>query len=221
MGSKVIRKVADVGEEEKMIEKGYADNKYRLKPSGLRLRSLSLKTIFLSLWVTACALQLSACGYTTRSLIADKFRTINVAPFANKIVITQDSDAANRYKINKPILETDITRAVTNRYLFDGNLRPAEKANADLFLKGELVEFRRDPVRYTDSDEVEEYRLNLVVDLSLWDNTENKLVWEEKGFTGDTTYFTMGQSAKSEDVAVRDAITDLARRIVERTVEQW
>jgi outer membrane lipopolysaccharide assembly protein LptE/RlpB len=170
---------------------------------------------------TAVSFLSLGCGYTSRSMISDKFRTINIAPFTNKIVITQDSDAANRYKINKPMLETDITKAVIDKYLFDGNLRPAEKADADLYLKGELIEFRRDPVRYTDSDEVEEYRLNLVVNLSLWDNAENKLVWAENGFTGDTTYFTMGQLAKSEDAAIRDAVTDLARRIVERTVEQW
>jgi hypothetical protein len=68
---------------------------------------------------------------------------------------------------------------------------------------------------------VEEYRLNLVVNLKLWDNKENKLVWQENRFTGETTYFTMGPQAKSEDSAMNDALTDLARRIVERTVEQW
>jgi len=40
-------------------------------------------------------------------------------------------------------------------------------------------------------------------------------------FTGNTSYFTTGTQAKSEATAVNDALTDLARRIVERTVEQW
>lgn len=84
-----------------------------------------------------------------------------------------------------------------------------------------MVEFRRDPLRYTDNNDVEEYRINIVVNLSLWDNRENKLIWQENNFTGDTTYFTTGQLAKPEDTAVSDAINDLARRIVERTVEQW
>lgn len=168
-----------------------------------------------------CAIGLWGCGYTTRSMISDKFKTIYISPFVNKIDITRETDAADKYRIYRPMLETDITRAVTDRFLFDGNLRPTEKASADLFLKGELVEFRRDPLRYTDSDEVEEYRLNLVINISLWDNRENKIVWEENNFTGDTTYFTMGATAKSEDVAIVDAINDLARRIVERTVEQW
>jgi hypothetical protein len=59
------------------------------------------------------------------------------------------------------------------------------------------------------------------VNIGLWDNRENKLIWEENSFVGDTTYFTRGNLAKSEDLAISDAIKDLARRIVERAVEQW
>jgi hypothetical protein len=164
---------------------------------------------------------IAGCGYTTRSMVSSKFKTVHVEPFANKIDITSETDTANKYKIYKPMLETDLTNAVVNKFLVDGNLRPTAKESADLVLKGELLEFRRDPLRYTDADEVEEYRLNLIVNISVWDNRENKLIWQEQGFTGDTTYFTTGASAKSETTAINDAITDLARRIVEREVEQW
>ncbi len=122
------------------------------------------------------------------------------------------------------MLESDVTRAVINKYLFDGNLRPVKSENADLILKGELTEFRRDPLRYTNNDEVEEYRINIRVNLNLWNTKENILVWQENNFTGDFTYFTSFSKAgipKSDDQAVTDAVADLARRIVERTVEEW
>jgi len=169
---------------------------------------------------------LSGCGYTTRSMVSSKFKTIYITPFANKIDITKETDTADKYKVYKPLLETEITRAVINRFLWDGNLKPAKKEVADLVLKGELIEFRRDAIRYTqDGNEVEEYRLNLVVNISLWNNKEEKLIWEQNGFTGDTTYFTnfspVTTSRKSEDVAIKDALDDLGRRIVERTVEEW
>ncbi len=171
------------------------------------------------------AVILGGCGYTTRSMISTKYRTIYITPFVNKIDITRDTDVANRYKINRPMIETDITKSVVNKYLFDGNLKPVKQENADVTLKGEVVEFRKDPLRYTDNDDVEEYRLNLVVNIQLWDNKENKLIWEENGFTGDMTYYTSFHSVaserKDESVAVNDAITDLSRRIVERSVEQW
>ncbi|PIP19634.1 MAG: hypothetical protein COT38_05470 [Candidatus Omnitrophica bacterium CG08_land_8_20_14_0_20_41_16] len=161
------------------------------------------------------------CGYTTRSMISDKFLTIYVAPFINKIDITSEGNAANKYRLYRPMIETEITKYVTNRYLFDGNLKPTKEELTDLVLKGEVVEFRKSPLRYLDNDEVSEYRINLVVNISLWDKKENKLIWQENNFTGDTAYFITGSQAKSEDTAVTDALTDLARRIVERTVEQW
>ena len=164
---------------------------------------------------------LSGCGYTTRSMVSDKFLTIYVTPFINKIDITNEVNAANKYRIYRPMIETDITRYVNNRYLFDGNLKPVREELADLVLKGEVVEFRKDPLRYLNNDEVSEYRINLVVNLSLWDRKENKLLWQENNFTGDITYFTSGSQAKSEDAAVIDALNDLARRVVERTVEDW
>ena len=197
MGDEGIRKIT-VNGEEKMIR----------------------KLIFL---VTGCWLlvTMTGCGYTTRSMVSNKFKTIYITPFVNKVDITNEAYTANKYRIYRPTLETDITKTVINKFLFDGNLKPVKEQTADLVLKGELIEFRKDPLTYDDNDNVTEYRINLVVNISLWDKKENKLSWEENGFTGNTSYFTSGTQAKSESAAVTDALTDLARRIVERTVEQW
>jgi len=212
MGGKGFREITGVGEK-KMIKQG-------LRRSKIQIVQIILLFAFCSLLSTFFA----GCGYTTRSMISNKFKTIYVVPFVNKIDITKEEYTGNKYKLYKPMLETDITKSVTNKFLFDGNLRPTREDNADLILKGELIEFRRDPLRYTDNNEVEEYRINLVVNISLWNKKENKLVWEENGFTGDSTYFTSftkSGTPKSDDTAVNDAIIDLARRIVERAVEQW
>lgn len=172
----------------------------------------------LRIFVLALLLFSAGCGYTTRSMLASKYRTIYIPPFYSSIDITREVDVGNKYKIYRPGLETDITKTLTNKFLFDGNVRPSDMDKADLELKGELVEFRRDPLRYRENDEVDEYRLNLVVNISLWDKEENKMLWEEKSFTGDTSYFP---AQKSEDAAIRAALDDLARRIVARVVEEW
>ncbi len=194
------------GEEEKMI--------YR------RLIFALVQVFFLSF-------ALAGCGYTTRSMISNKYKTIHIKQFLNKIDLTTEGDAYNKYKIYKPTLETDITKSVIDRYLFDGNLKPVKEENADLVLKGELIEFRRDPLR-TENDEVQEYRVNIMVSIALWDKKENNLVWQESNFTGDYTYYPYSSSLpgianyrKTDDQAVNEAVTDLSRRIVERTVEQW
>ncbi len=182
-----------------------------------RLRRLFIAAV---LSVTAGSL-FSSCGYTTRSMINSSYKTIYIAPFVNKVDITGEFDSTSGYKVYRPMLESDITRTLTRRFLMDGNLKPVDRENADLVLKGELVEFRRDPLRYNTDNEVDEYRMNLLVNISLWEPGADKPLWEERNFTGDTTYFVQGAARKSEDAAVNDALLDLARRIVERTVEQW
>jgi outer membrane lipopolysaccharide assembly protein LptE/RlpB len=184
--------------------------------------NVSLRAAVCCLLVTV----LTGCGYTTRSMIYGKYKTIYITPFLNKVDITQEAYSANKYRIYRPMLETDITKKVINRYLFDGNLKPAKEDQADLVLKGELLEYRKDPLSYDSSGEnVAEYRINIYVNLSLWDTKENKMLWQENNFNGNYSYFTSFASGSvvmvSEDTAVTNAIDDLTRRIVERTVEQW
>jgi len=181
---------------------------------------MNLKKIsfFFRMSAICAALLFAGCGYTTRSMIANKYHTMYIPPFTSAIDITRETDVGNKYKIYRPGLETDITRSLTNKFIFDGNIKPGNMDTADLELRGQLVEFRRDPLRYKSNDDVDEYRLNLVVDISLWDKKDNKQLWEEKNFTGDTTYFP---AQKSEDAAIIVALDDLSRRIVARVVEEW
>ncbi|MDD5561501.1 MAG: LptE family protein [Candidatus Omnitrophica bacterium] len=185
------------------------------------------KLFCLALSFCLLSFSLPGCGYTTRSMLSGKFSTIYITPFLNKVDVTQEGYSANKYRIYRPMLETEITKKVINRYLFDGNLRPVKEESADLVLKGELVEYRKDPLSYTnDNENVTEYRINIYVNLSLWDQKENKLLWQENGFNGNYSYFTSSDTNTSnikvsEDTAVTNAVDDLARRIVERTVEQW
>jgi len=178
------------------------------------------------LLLAVSSLWLMGCGYTTRSMISNKYRTIYITPFINKVDITSELDTGNKYKIYRPRLETDITNAVTNKYLFDGNLRPTNKESADLVLKGEVIEYRKDPLRYDENDNVTEYRMSLFVNMSLWDNKADKMLWQADRFSGYYEYFTTaytlaGVQTKSDDAALSLALDDLARRVVERTVNEW
>lgn len=179
------------------------------------------RTLLCILLIATFGLWLAGCGYTTRSMISNKYKTIYITPFINKIDITSETDTGNRYRLYYPRLETDVTRKVINKFLFDGNLKPAREKVTDLVLKSEVVQFRKDPVRYDDADNVTEYRISIQVNIGLWDTKEKRLLWQENNFTGEKSYFVTGTLAISEGTAVAAAIDDLARRIVERAVEQW
>ena len=169
----------------------------------------------------ACCLLLAGCGYTTRPGLATHLKTVYIKPFVNKIDLTQLTTDYQRFPIYRPGMEITVTNAVIDRFQFTGLLRPSRSDNADSRLEGELVEFRRDALRYNASQQVEEWRLNVVVNLRFYDLHGNVLLWEESRLTGDTTYFELGTNAEAESVALDRAIQDFARRVVERAVESW
>lgn len=161
------------------------------------------------------------CGYITGSLLPSHIKTIYVANFVNKISISDEVSDRNRYKTYRPRLELDITDALIDKFIFDGHLKIAQKPVADVILEGELVDFRREPTKYGDNDAIEQYRIAIMVDMKLKEAKTDKVLWQEKSFAGSDYYYTVGSQAKSEDAAVTDAIDDLARRVVERTIEVW
>ena len=164
---------------------------------------------------------ISGCGYTTRSLLPSELKTIYVDNFLNKINVAAESSDARMYRGYKPGMELEVTRAIRDKYVFDGNLRVAPENGADLILKGELVDFRNEALRYDRQNNIEEYRIRMVVNLELINAKDGKTRWKETSFAGESLYNPTGSLAKSETDAINDAEADLARRVVERTVEEW
>ena len=186
------------------------------------LVSTSNRKVNSSLLAVGCwLLAVGGCGYTTRPGLPSNIRTVYSKPFANKIDVTLLSTSDGRFPVYRHRMEVDITNAVITRFQFTGLLRPTNLQHADLRLEGEVVDFRRDALRYNTNQQVEEWRLNLVVNLRCYNQATQELAWEENRFTGDTTYFATGANSESETAALDRAVTDLARRIVERTVENW
>jgi hypothetical protein len=163
-------------------------------------------------------LSLAGCGYTTGSLLPAKYRKIAIDPFQNKINNTEETTSDRLYV---PALETKVRGAVIDRFLFDGNLRIADADKADLVLDGDVIAINQDELRQDTNQNVEEYRIRVSVSLTLKDNATGLILWKEPNFEGETTYFLTGAQAQSQSAAIDAALTDLASRIVERTVENW
>ena len=176
-----------------------------------------MRKIFFSFVALLFSFSSLSCGYSLRSAMPANFRTIHVQPFKNNVKYTVE-DGRNLYL---PLLEVKVRDAVVSRYLFDGNLRIAESDDADLILRGELTGYEKGGLRFSDNDDVQEYRIHIFVTIELYDTQKKEVVWKEEGFAGEATYFVSGPKAKSETSAVDDAVTDLARRVVERTIENW
>jgi len=163
-----------------------------------------------------CILQIvpyaiTGCGYTTGSLLPSRIKTIAIPIFKN--AISPDSLAYQYH----PGLEADVTRQTIDRFLFDGTLKVTEEKEADLILRGELVDYVKDPLRYApDSKTVTEYRLSLIANLSCYDTAEGEFMWKQK-IIGKSTYFVNA----SEEAALKVSLNDLAKSIVDKTIKGW
>jgi hypothetical protein len=140
--------------------------------------------------------------------------------FRNNIDITKEVSAKDKYEVYKPDLEVTLRDAIVERIFLDGHLKVSSKNTADAILEGEILEYRKDPLRYQNED-VREYRISLLSNFRLINSRDSEILIEEKGIIGDTTYFTTGSLQKSETEALKAAASDLARRIVNRIVENW
>lgn len=175
---------------------------------------------FLVLMLLA-AISLTGCGYTTASLLPKEMNSIHIANFSNRIDPTREVSDRRMSYTYRPGLENQITRAVIDGFIFDRHLDVKSRSAAVLLLEGELTDLRLYPLSYDRSDNVEELRVELTVDLSLYDNRTGELLWKAKDFTGWASYHVTGPNALSDAEGIKNAVSDLTRRIVERVVENW
>lgn len=163
---------------------------------------------------------LSGCGYTMKSNLPEDIKTIYVAPVKNEIDLTSEIVDQGRYKSYKAGLEVDIMNAIVNRFIFDGNLRVMKRDSADAILEAKVLEYSRDPLRYTSGDDVQEYRLTVIIEAVLYNARTRRVLWRGN-INGDSDYFLSGPRSISEEQALSKAIEDVARRVVEQTIEVW
>jgi len=167
----------------------------------------------------AAVFLIAGCGYTYKSVITEKYKTIYVETFKNKIELTDKITSKNPYKMYRPGSEQDITNAVIHRFIYDGTLKITRQDEADLIMTGELIDYNRAPVRYDDNDNILEYRVSITVNISVKDTKTGEYLIESKRVATDANYITTGKFEATEADALKLATQDLARRIVEKTAD--
>jgi len=165
---------------------------------------------------------LSGCGYSTRSLLPSDIKSIYVDNIKNGIDLTQEVDDRRDYRAYRPNLEIEITKRIKDRFMLDGTLRLVNgPRQADLTTNGILTDFKKEVLRYDSLDNPKEYRIKIVLNIKIENLKTGKTVWQESDMVGETTYRLDGDFAQSEDSALAGAISDIAKRVVERTIEIW
>jgi len=120
--------------------------------------------------VIALVMASASCGYHlsgTGDLVPKGSGTISIPVFRNGT--------------NEPYVDSEVTQAVIEEFIADGRLRVVNLEEADLALRGKVARFDLQALSYSTDSYVQQYRVRLVVDVSLEDLKNRKILWQAKG----------------------------------------
>ncbi len=132
-------------------------------------------------------------------------KTVAILPFDN-----QTPEPALTKEVNDAVLEA-----------FQGRLglRPAAEANADAVVRGRVVRYESDvPLSFQPGQrpDVTRRQVQITVDVELFDQRDNKSLWQKQGLTVVGEY-PPPQEAAGRKVALQKLVNDL----VDGAQSQW
>lgn len=130
-------------------------------------------------------------------------KTIAVNQFENKTI---EAGLSNR-----------MTDLVIDAFISDGNLKVVSEKEADAVLVGTLTSYRREAYTYDESDNVSQYVVKLVIDVSLQKGGTYEELWKEK-FYSEGIYSV---DSETEDDGQVQAANKLVTDILNRTAKSW
>ncbi len=170
------------------------------------------------LFILVLPFYIIGCGYSTQRLLPDNLQTIHVALFENDTY--KNTNYEKPFKRN---IENIVTDQLIEQFLIDGALGVTQKNVADLLLEGKVTYYTKEPLQYSsiDSDDVEEYRIHITVELTLTNQITSEIIFEKEAAMQYEDYDVSGTFIRTEDSALEQAAEDLAKDIVIRIVEGW
>ena len=160
--------------------------------------------------VAAC-LGSAGCAYTTN--------TAALPPHVHTIAIPTFTNETTEYAI-----EQSLTQAVIDRFVNDNHLKVVDEKSADYVVRGALKGYRNVVFGFNTSENASEYRVTIVVSVTVKDVVKNREVWTDAALSRYSNYYVVavpGSPAKTEFDGRADAISKIADEILARTVQSW
>jgi len=160
----------------------------------------------------ALCLLLGGCGVYgfSSSLLPSHIKTVGIPLMENR---TDRRDLA-----------TALADSLTEAFLRDNTLKVVDERDADAVIEGKILEYRRAPFTYDTAENVQTYRVEIVLEARFVDVRKNNVLWEEKHLSQWGTYNFVpvgGQPAETEDTAIGRVLAKVRDDIVNRSIEGW
>lgn len=151
---------------------------------------------------------LGGCGYTTKVYYL-------TSPINSLFIQTLKNST------NEPNLENELKTKLVAAFQNNGHLEIASNDEADAILKGEIIGYSRQAMRYLDDESIQEYRLNITVNFEFVDLSTGKPIVKADNFSGNASYYLSGANAKSESQARLEALDNLSRLMLNKIIISW
>ncbi len=157
---------------------------------------------------------MSSCGYHATpvgGIVPENVKTIAIPVFINGT--------------NEPYVDVEITKAVVEEFLTDGRLQVVSLEAADVVLRGRVVRFDLTPLSYTVDSYVQQYMVNISVNVSIEEAKSQKILWQEQGLSTifvSSYPITIGDITATKiakDGAIKNASKDIASTLRSRVLE--
>lgn len=157
----------------------------------------------------------AGCGYSARSSLDAKYRTIYIPAFQN---------TSHEYD-----LQAALTTAVIRKFTADGRLRVTGPGEADLILEGTIRSYALRGLTYDRNDEVTQFLCAITAQVRLKEQDTGKVVWEDSDMAGETTLYTRAPGLGADRLrgnaqhflpTVRSFATDAENRAATEAIEQ-
>lgn len=128
-------------------------------------------------------------------------------------------------KTFEPLIENTLTRRFRQQILRDGHLKlVASEENSDMTLEGQLNSFSQIPLSFDTNNSALEYRISLVIQISLKDAKTKKVLWQKSGITGNSDYYVNADSNLNRaalDRAIDEASTVVAEDVISEILDLY
>jgi hypothetical protein len=114
-------------------------------------------------------------------------------------------------------LSSQMTDLVVDAFISDGNMKVVSEESADAILVGILTSYNREAYTFDESDNVTEYVVKLVFDVTLEKSGEDEELWKEQ-FLSEGIYSAVDET---EETGQQRAAEKLVTDIINRTTKNW
>jgi hypothetical protein len=122
----------------------------------------------------------------------------------------------------QPNIENDLTQQLNQAFLIDGRMEITDSDHASAILQGTIVQYLLEPLLLDVHNTPQQYKLRIILRLSLKDTKAGQNLWTEDAFEESTTYYVannLGIQPEDESIARLRLIKQLSQRIVSKVIE--